>query len=125
MLKILYKRYYREVYILYLLFCILFWFLMIYFYQDTIFHDVLLILGSFICLFFIVVIPLSSCNMNGWRDSYGNKECKNKCIIIVNGYLYSLRSKCNHCEYCPYSVHKYQHKIFKHIRIFKNKFLGY
>lgn len=124
MLRILYKRYYREVYILYLLFCFLFWFLMIYFYQDTVLHDILLILGSFIFLFFIVVIPLSRCNMNGWRDVYGKKECKNKCII-VSGHFYTWESKCDHCLYCPHSVHKYQHKVFKHMRIFKNKFLGY
>ena len=72
----------------------------------------------------IVFIPILFSPYNKWRKVYGNKECKNKCIV-VNGHYYTWESKCDHCEYCPYSVHKYQHKVFKHIRIFKNKFLGW
>lgn len=76
-------------------------------------------------VFFIIFGPILFSPDDKWRKSYGNKECKNKCFIIVDGYLYNLKYICNHCEYCPYSVHKYQHKVFKHMRIFKNKFLGW
>lgn len=124
MLKILYKRYYREVYILYLLFCILYWFLLWYFWQDNNFCRLLLTIGSIFLIFFIFVIPAELFPKTKWRKSYGNKECKNKCIVI-SGHFYTWESKCEHCKYCPHSVHKYQHKIFKHMRIFKNKFLGW
>ena len=81
-----------------------------------------LFLGTVLFGTFSIIIPSEF--PKSYRDSYGNKECKNKCIV-VNGYYYNWESKCDHCEYCPYSVHKYQHKVFKHMRIFKNKFLGY
>ena len=124
MLKILYKRYYREVYILYLLFCILCWFLLWYFWKDNEFYQFLSIVGSFCLIFFILFIPTELFPRLKWRRSYGNKECKNKCII-VSGHFYILEFKCDHCLYCPHSVHKYQHKVFKRIRIFKNRFLGW
>lgn len=124
MLKILYKRYYREVYILYLLFCVLCWFLLRHFWINSkLFHLLASVIIS-TSVFFTVFIPILFFPDNKWRKSYGNKECKNKCIVI-HGRYYTWEHKCDHCEYCPYSVHKYQHKVFKHIRIFKNKFLGW
>ena len=124
MLKILYKRYYREVYILYLLFCILYWVLLWYFWQDNAFCRLLLTIGSIFLIFFIFVIPMELFPKQKWRKSYGNKECKNKCIIVHRAWS-TWETKCEHCKYCPHSIHKYQHKVFKHMRIFKNKFLGY
>lgn len=124
MLKILYKRYYREVYILYLLFCVLCCFLLWYFWRDSKpFHLLAsVIISTSVC--FAAFIPLAFFPDYKWRKVYRNEECKNKCIVVHGGY-YIRKSKCDHCEYCPHSVHKYQHKVFKHIRIFKNKFLGY
>ena len=123
MLKILYKRYYMEIYILYLLFCVLCWFLLWYFWKDNNLFISLLVFGTPILMFFIVYIP-SKFHGFTWRDSYGNKECKNKCMVVHCDFC-TWEYKCDHCKYCPYSVHKYQHKVFKHIRIFKNKFLGW
>ena len=124
MLKILYKRYYREVYILYLLFCILCWFLLWYFWNNSNPFQVFASIAIAISISFIWLIPLLFLPDDRWRKSYGNNECKNKCIV-VKGYFYVHKYKCDHCLYCPYSVHKYQHKVFKHLRIFKNKFLGW
>lgn len=124
MLRILYKRYYREVYILYLLFCILCWFLLWYFWNNSKpFHLLASVILSTSVLF-TAFIPLFFFPDDKWRKAYGNKECKNKCIV-VKGYFYIHEYKCEHCLYCPHSVHKYQHKVFKHIRIFKNRFLGW
>lgn len=124
MLKILYKRYYREVYILYLLFCILFWFLLWHFWRDSKTFHLLASITIPTSVLFVPLIPILFFPDYKWRKAYGNKECKNKCIV-VEGHFYIRKYKCDHCKYCPHSVHKYQHKIFKHIRIFKNKFLGW
>lgn len=124
MLKILYKRYYREVYILYLLICILCWFLLWYFWNNSQPFQLLaaVVISTSVC--FIAFIPFFFFPDNKWRKSYGNKECKNKCIVVHRAWSV-WETKCEHCEYCPHSVHKYQHKVFKRVRIFKNKFLGW
>jgi hypothetical protein len=122
MLKILYKRYYREVYILYLLCFVLFEYLLRDLWVTGRPLFVIPFLVTVLFGTFAIIIP---CEFpKSYRDSYGKKECKNKCII-VKGYFYTWESKCDHCLYCPHSVHKYQHKVFKHMRIFKNKFLGW
>ena len=70
------------------------------------------------------IIPFEMFPNKTWRDSYGNNECKNKCVVVHKAWSV-WETKCDHCEYCPYSVHKYQHKVFKNIRFLKNKFLGW
>ena len=122
MLKILYKRYYREVYILYLLCFVLFEYLSRDFWMAGNLTFILPFLGTVLFGTFAIIIPFEF--TKSYRDSYGNKECKNHCIVVERGY-YTIEHKCKHCEYCPHSVHKYQHKVFKHMRIFKNKFLGW
>ena len=122
MLRILYKRYYREVYILYLLCFILFEYLL----RDLwVTGRPLFVIPFLVTVLFGVFTIIIPCEFpKSYRNSYGNKECKNKCIVI-SGHFYTWESKCEHCKYCPHSIHKYQHKVFKHMRIFKNKFLGY
>lgn len=124
MLKILYKRYYREVYILYLLFCILCGFLLWDFRNGN--KVEILIFSAFYStsILSVALIPMLFFPESIYRDSYGQKACKNHCIVVERGY-YTTTHKCEHCEYCPHSVHKYQHKVFKHMRILKNKFLGW
>lgn len=122
MLKILYKRYYREVYILYLLCFALFEYLSRGFWESGNWTFSLPFLGTILYGTFAIIIP---CEFpKSYRNSYGQKACKNRCIVVERGY-YTIEHKCEHCLYCPYSVHKYQHKVFKHMRIYKNKFLGY
>lgn len=123
MLKILYKRYYREVYILYLLCFALFEYLLRnYWTTNNWWTFCLIFFGTALFGAFAIIIPFDF--PKSYRDSYGQKACKNHCIVVERGY-YSIEHKCEHCEYCPHSVHKYQHKVFKHMRIFKNKFLGW
>lgn len=122
MLKILYKRYYREVYILYLLCFVLFEYFVRDFWMSGNLTLLLPFLGTVLYGIFAIIIPMEF--PKSYRDLYGQKACKNHCIVVERGY-YTIEHKCEHCKYCPHSVHKYQHKVFKHIRIFKNKFLGW
>lgn len=122
MLKILYKRYYREVYILYLLCFALFEYSLWYSWDDNTLFYCLFFFGTGLYGSFAIIIPMEF--PKSYRNSYGQKACKNRCIVVENRF-YSIEHKCEHREYCPYSVHKYQHKVFKHMRIFKNKFLGW
>ena len=102
MLRILYKRYYREVYILYLLCFALFEYLL----RDLWFVDGSLFVIPFMVtvLFGVFAIIIPGTFPKSYRDSYGNKECKNKCIV-VSGHFYIWEDKCEHCKYCPHSVH--------------------
>ena len=122
MLKIFYKRYYREVYILYLLCFILFEYLVRDYWMADNWTFCLPLFGTILYGTFAIIIPMEF--PKSYRNSYGKKACKNHCIVVENRF-YSIEYKCEYCEYCPYSVHKYQHKIFKNMRIFKNKFLGW